>query len=149
VHWKSIRRKWNEIQFKNGYMKKWTEGNVRGDPNSTDIHSVVNTDDLAKYMVKYMLKNETGKRKIESHVWGCSPELTKMTFCIDEHDIGFSEAAKTITLQSEGKRLEHATLWLHRPLSKLILTPLIRSRLSDIYQTIKTKSNTQTYFTTE
>src|SRR5262249_35417663 len=126
IHWKSIRRKWNEIQGKHGYMKKWTEGNVRNDPNSTDVHAVIKTDQIAKYMVKYMVKNETDRRKITGKLWSCSAALSKISCSIDEHDNNFNEAADKITRQSEIRKLDHATLFLHRPLNRMELPRLIR-----------------------
>lgn len=62
IHWKSIRRKWNSIQAKQGYLKKWTEGNVRSDPNATDVHSVKNERETARYMAKYMTKGNRAER---------------------------------------------------------------------------------------
>lgn len=147
IHWKSIRRKWNEIQSKHGYLKKWTEGNVRGDPNSTDVHAVIKTDQIAKYMVKYMVKNDPTRRKIDGALWRCSRELSNISICIDEHDAEFLTSSTTIEKQSEIKKLDHATLMLHRPLNKLTLTPLIRERLSEKYKRIHKAINTQTYFT--
>lgn len=149
IHWKSIRRKWNEIQSKNGYMKRWTEGNVRGDPNSTDVHCVLKTEQLAKYMVKYMVKNDKDRRPVTGHVWGASPELTKISVSIDEHDDDFRKSSNEIARQSELRKLDHATLFLHRPLSKISLTPFLREKLLQQYKSVAHKINTQTYFTTE
>lgn len=149
IHWKAIRRKWNSIQSKHGYMKKWTEGNVRKDPNSTDIHAVIKAEQISKYMVKYMVKNDDSRRKITGHVWGCSPELTKLTVYIDEHDIEFPEAAASIQKQSEVKKLDHATLFLHRPLNRIHLSKLLRDKLTESFRNLRGKVNTQTYFTTE
>lgn len=146
IGWKSIRAKWNSIQQKNGYMKKWTEGNIPADPNSTDVHAVLKVDQLAKYMVKYMVKNDETRRKITGHVWGCSPELTQMTIYIDEHDSQFAEACNIHFRQSEKKTLDHATLFLHRTLNRMKLHKLLRDKLTERYQTIATKVNTQTYF---
>ena len=56
IHWKSIRRKWNSIQSKHGYLKKWTEGNVEGDPSASHVKAVKNERETARYMGKYMTK---------------------------------------------------------------------------------------------
>lgn len=149
IHWKSIRRKWNSIQSKHGYLKKWTEGNVRGDPNSTDVHAVIKTDQIAKYMVKYMVKNEPDRRKIDGRLWACSPQLSSISISMDEHDTAFSECATDISNQSEMKKLDHATLFLHRPLNRMHIHDLLRTKLTEQYKKIRTKINTQTYFTIE
>lgn len=149
IHWKSIRRKWNQIQSNHGYLKKWTEGNTPADPNATDVHAVIKTDQIAKYMVKYMVKNEPDRRLITGHVWGCSSDLTKISVSMDEHDDGFSESATLIAKQSEVKKLDHATLFLHRPLNKIQLDKLLREKLQNVYSKIVKRINSQTYFTTE
>ncbi len=49
-------------------------------PNSTDIHSLKNVNNLTNYIVKYMTKKEVGKRSILGAVWGASNELKKIKY---------------------------------------------------------------------
>ena len=56
LHYESIRNKWNDIQRKTGYMKKYIESGGNENPNSTDVEGVKDKDLLAGYMVKYMGK---------------------------------------------------------------------------------------------
>ncbi len=56
LHYEAIRNKWNDIQRKTGYMKKYLESGGDDNPNSTDIKGVKDKDLLAGYMVKYMGK---------------------------------------------------------------------------------------------
>lgn len=149
IHWKSIRRKWNEIQSRHGYMKKWTDGNERGNPNSTDVHAVIKTDQIAKYMVKYMVKTQTDRRPIDGRLWACSQELSQITVSLDEHDNQFAECSADLTKQSEIRKLDHATLLLHQPLNKLHLHDLLRERLTTVYKSLRKRLNSQTYFTIE
>lgn len=149
VHWKSIRRKWNELQANHGYLKKWTEGNVHGDPNSTDVHAVIKTDEIARYMVKYMVKNQTDRRKITGHLWGCSPDLLSINIRMNEHDPLFSEASTMVAEQSEMQTLEHCTLFLHPRLNKMRIHKLLRTKLSETYIRIRGKVNKQTSFEIE
>lgn len=149
IHWKSIRRKWNAIQSKHGYLKKWTDGNLRGDPNSTDVHAVIKTDQIAKYMVKYMVKNEPDRRKITGRLWACSPELSNIKCFLTEGDHEFYETESLIAKQSDIKKLDHATLFIHRSLSKLQLTKTAREKLLEAYKPLAQKINRQTYFTIE
>lgn len=149
IHWKSIRRKWNQIQSAHGYLKKWTEGNVRGDPNSTDVHAVIKTDEIAKYMCKYMVKNQTDRRLITGRLWACSPELSSISVSLDEHDAEFTETCNLISKQSEHRQLDHASLFLHRPLNRITLNPLLRERIYIQYKKVAPKINKQSYFTTE
>jgi hypothetical protein len=45
------------------------------DPNSTDIHALKSIQNVAAYLIKYMVKNEDNKRPIEGKLWGCSDNL--------------------------------------------------------------------------
>ena len=130
-------------------MKKWTEGNIRGDPNSTDIHAVIKTDQIAKYMVKYMLKSQPDRRLITGNLWYCSPGLSNIKISLNEHDDDFTDCCELLTKQSEVKPLEHSTLMLHRPLNKIKLHKLLRDKLTESYRQIRHKINPQTYFQVE
>lgn len=149
IHWKSIRRKWNSIQGKHGYLKKWTDGNVPGDPNATDVHAVIYEDEIAKYMCKYMTKNDASRRSITGRLWACSPALSNLSICIDEHDEGFAEASQSMTIQSDHKKLDHAHLLLHRPLNAMALPVIIKERLRVQYIALRKLVNPQRYFTIE
>jgi len=149
VHWQSIRRKWNQLQSKHGYLKKWTEGNVRGDPNSTDVHSVRNEDEVCRYMVKYLLKNDDKRRKVDGRVWACSMHLSKMKVFTSEHDKDFIDTAETVFSQSTVKKLDHATLLLHKPVTKLKMNNWLFNEMKGLYLSIRPKLNEQTYFTIE
>jgi hypothetical protein len=149
IHWQSIRRKWNQIQSKHGYLKKWTEGNVKGDPNSTDVHSVRDEDMVANYMVKYMLKNDESRRKVEGRVWACSPELSRMKIYIDQQDSDYDKTMDCIAEHAEIKKLDHATLLLHPKLSHIKKNPELFDRIVELYKIIAPKLNPQTHFTVE
>lgn len=62
IHWKSIRKKWNKIQYSNGYTKAFTDGPNEIGVNGTDVHSVKNEKETAAYMAKYMLKDNISKK---------------------------------------------------------------------------------------
>lgn len=51
---KVLRNDWNYYINKLGYVKRSSTSN----PNSTDVHSVKNIDNIADYMVKYMSKKD-------------------------------------------------------------------------------------------
>lgn len=73
IHHSHVRAKWNDIQSKHGLILKGMN------PNSTDIHSTLDIENMSSYMAKYMAKednnvplmNELGIKK----VWGCSENL--------------------------------------------------------------------------
>lgn len=86
-----IRKKWNELQRREGLLKEFEEEYGHSEPNSIDIHSVISVNDLAAYLCKYLAKeqdsdpimkvnftNDTPMKEEES--WGnilsCIPENT-------------------------------------------------------------------------
>lgn len=66
----------SESQIRAAYAKgkatKWVY------PNSTDIHSLLFINDIDKYLIKYMSKDEQNKG-IEGRLWGCSQSLSNIT----------------------------------------------------------------------
>ncbi len=55
-----------------GQATNWTQ------PNSVDIHSLKQADNIKAYICKYMTKTDGSdqtKRKIEGRLWGCADEL--------------------------------------------------------------------------
>lgn len=74
IPYQIVKEKWNRYQDKLGYIKAYYDttkstipppGNKRDyfDINSTDIHSTRKVKDLAKYMCKYMLKDNHSTRQ--------------------------------------------------------------------------------------
>jgi len=78
IHWQSIRNKWNQLQQNHGYLNKYFQLHGNHDANSTDVHSVKNDQQIVKYMVKYITKNEPNKRKVTGKIWDCNNELKKL-----------------------------------------------------------------------
>jgi hypothetical protein len=64
IHWKSIRRKWNEIMAAHGYCKVFQDGsNDKGDA-ATQVKAVKNHNQIIMYLRKYFTKNDTMKKSI-------------------------------------------------------------------------------------
>lgn len=57
IPWHQLRQVWNRIQNKLGYVDRFAAEHGHYDPNSTDIHSVKNIKNLARYVAKYCTKN--------------------------------------------------------------------------------------------
>lgn len=56
-----VRRVWNGICFRRGWMKDYVKKYGNTNPNSTDIHAVYKVGDLQAYLSKYLSKS--GKKK--------------------------------------------------------------------------------------
>ena len=60
IPWQELQTEWNSIQDKLGYVSKYQKTNGIQSPNSTDIHSLKNINNIAKYLSKYCSKNSKG-----------------------------------------------------------------------------------------
>lgn len=57
--------------YKEGVACDWKN------PNTTDVHSVQNIENLAAYLMKYMSKQDEQLSKVKGRIWGCSQALSK------------------------------------------------------------------------
>jgi len=124
VHYLDIRKHWNSILYKQGLLSEFFEKHGHHDPNSTDVHSVVNVKNLAAYLVKYFSKNDNDRRQVEGRLWGCNYALSRANGCkviatpdeianVTKH---FAYAAlKHVKLESEpnafGKKMKFGDLY--------------------------------------
>ena len=75
IDYAAIRDAWNLQQSKFHFIDEFRAQNKTEFPNSTDVKSVTNIQDLARYLVKYMAKSEKESQTIEGKVWDCSKNL--------------------------------------------------------------------------
>lgn len=68
-----IRRKWNELQKREGLLNEYFEEKGHWEPNSIDIHSVQKISNLAGYMVKYMAKDSDSDPVMKADAAGDIP----------------------------------------------------------------------------
>lgn len=74
---KALRYTWNKILSKGHFIDDFKKEHGHDNPNSTDIHSLMQVKNVSQYLAKYMSKNHDGDevRKIEGKLWGCSANL--------------------------------------------------------------------------
>lgn len=70
-----IRDEWNRQQSKFHFIDYYRSRNDAVWPNSTDVHSVKDIENLAGYLVKYMAKEDPDAQQIEGRLWDCSTNL--------------------------------------------------------------------------
>lgn len=79
VHHADLRRYWNDIQSRYGYVDEFEKSNGHRDPNSTDVHSIYKIKNLARYLCKYMSKeSDKDLLPIGGRQWFCSTALSKI-----------------------------------------------------------------------
>jgi hypothetical protein len=105
IHWKSLRKKWNQIQYKHGYKKAF-EG--KDGANSTDIHAVRNARKIGSYIEKYICKTQDDRRLVDGRLWGCSMALSRMKYRTDDSDI-----MMWISERSTYKQADYCRIYIH------------------------------------
>lgn len=92
VHWRDVRKRWNSLLSRAGYLDQFKAEFGHSDPNSTDIHSIKKVRNLAAYLAKYMAKNKELKIEhegeeywytpvIDGRIWGCNYEISRAKNC--------------------------------------------------------------------
>lgn len=137
IHWKSIRRKWNELQYKIGYEKCFTDGNTNG-KNSTDVKAVKNIKKIGFYLSKYFVKNQDDRRKIEGKLWGSSYNLSNIKVNLTAHDESFEEVAREFFERNETQYLkaDYSEIYLHERIDSLKVHPVLRKKFQEIKREI-------------
>jgi hypothetical protein len=75
-HWR-LRKAWNRLLRKNGYLN-YHKGDIsKYEPNSVDIHGVNDVRNLGAEICKYMSKSDEQGKIIEGRLWGCNYELSR------------------------------------------------------------------------
>jgi len=80
VYWKVLRWEWNKIQMKHGYHDEYDGNSTNMGCNSIDIDKINNAEQCAKYVAKYVSKDEDNE-PIEGRIWGCSAALHGVKSC--------------------------------------------------------------------
>lgn len=72
-----IRDEWNRQQSKFHFIDYFRSKYDSVWPNSTDVHSVKNIQNLAAYLVKYMAKSDPSDQRIDGRLWDASANIKK------------------------------------------------------------------------
>jgi len=77
IHYAEIRKCWNRLLEKNGYLNEFEAKFGHKNPNSTDIHAVHKIKNIAAYISKYMAKGIGAESNFKGRIWGCSYDLSR------------------------------------------------------------------------
>ena len=116
VHWRSIRMKWNSLQFKHGYVTKQMFNKPVSEINSTDVHAVKNESQIIKYMLKYFSKSEKDKRPIHGKLWDASENLNQTHIVLNETNGSFCTVMNILETPAltEKKVSAHHSLYIYK-----------------------------------
>lgn len=117
LHHATIRRTWNKLLGRNGYLADFYLKHGHSNPNSTDVHSVRKIKNLGAYLAKYMSKNEFDAGKVRGKIWGCNTEISKANKTV-LHLWPDECAAGMAPLMS--RRIQYEPLMRPHPLTQLL-----------------------------
>lgn len=81
-----IRKYWNKLQEKAGYLDDYFKQHNHYNPNSTDIHKVGHIKDFAKYLAKEFCKNIQNEQATKGKIWDCSTNIKGAKYFSTELD---------------------------------------------------------------
>jgi len=84
INYQEIRNKWNFLQRRNGLLEKYHADKGHYNPNSTDIHEVIDIQNMAAYLIKYITKESQNKNSLGGKIWDCSENLKINTYYTTE-----------------------------------------------------------------
>jgi len=61
----------------NGCLRYYGMIDTKANPPSTRVHPTHNIKLMTAYLIKYMTKNDNGRRTIQGRLWGCSRNLSQ------------------------------------------------------------------------
>lgn len=77
VSYYDLKRDWNKIQNRLGYIDKFAKVHNHKNPNSVDVKSAADVNNFINYILKYCAKDEKN-RKIEGRIYGMSDNLREI-----------------------------------------------------------------------
>tara|TARA_R110000868_G_scaffold410416_2_gene698396 strand:+ start:281 stop:1240 length:960 start_codon:yes stop_codon:yes gene_type:complete len=82
LHYQKIRASWNAILQKRGLLEYHFSKFGNYNPNSTDIHSVRNVNNIQAYISKYMTKASAICIQFKGRIWGCNYLISEANKCV-------------------------------------------------------------------
>jgi len=73
--WEVVRWRWNQLQYRAGYLEGFRRKFRHINPNGTDVHHMSNVDDCLSYIAKEMCKGVQNQKSTVGKVWDCNREL--------------------------------------------------------------------------
>jgi hypothetical protein len=81
IHYKRLRDSWNGLLKRKGFLDYHNEKYNNYNPNSTDIHSVKDLENIAAYLADYMTKKPALSEGFTGRIWSCNYNLSSKNKC--------------------------------------------------------------------
>jgi hypothetical protein len=109
INHRLLKDSWNRILQKKGLLEGHFTKFGNYNPNSTDVHAIVNVHDVSAYVSEYMVKDSNLDEDFKGRIWGCSYSLSDACKCRAELDIYYSDEDYGWTKNKEVKYKEVRT----------------------------------------
>lgn len=95
IRWEVIRWAWNTRLRRSGQLEGFAKRYGHFNPNSTDIHNMVNIEDCLNYLGKEICKTTQNKQGTKGKIWDCSKELKRKRYwdIMDDETMGLIDDA--------------------------------------------------------
>lgn len=91
IHYNDIRKKWNELQQRAGYLNEFHAQYGHYDAPSTEIKSVRKVSNLPGYILKEVTKSYQNANSVHGKVWDCSNNLKESKYYVTVADGDYSQ----------------------------------------------------------
>lgn len=85
IPWETVRWRWNQLQYRAGYLESFRRKYRHINPNSTDVHSIVKTDECFRYIGKELCKGIQNQKATVGKIWDCAAHLKGERFSAPTH----------------------------------------------------------------
>lgn len=110
IDYKQIRKYWNDIQEKEGYIDSYKYKTGKTDPPSTHVRSADSVKNFVDYVIKYSTKEDENGR-VEGRIYGMTDSLRKIRTFITSPDSNVYSEVDFMINKAKTKIIteEHAT----------------------------------------
>jgi hypothetical protein len=128
IHCHEMERRWNQLQYKAGYLDQYARKYKSYSPPSTQVHAVENLQSSAAYLTKYMAKDDPTGDPIPGKVWDCNEELSRKRFSAELDGVTDDRIRKALRTGAAGRLdMEHCQIIHTQKPLELLSGPIYRN----------------------
>ena len=138
-----IRKYWNKLQEKQGYLNDYYKEHNHYNPNSTDIHKVNHIKDFASYLAKEFCKSVQNESATTGKLWDCSLNIKGAKYFSTDLDNAIGRNilnAHKHGLLSELQLEKCTVLKLKHMKSYSLLTPVEKKSYNEYLKSLSNKT---------
>ncbi len=142
IHYNEIRKKWNELQQRSGYLNAFFEQHGHFDAPSTQIKSVKKVQNLSGYILKEITKDYQNGDTVGGKVWDCSINLKQSKYYVTVADQQYSDRICKMIDNGEVQAVytDHCTIFrvINKP-AHVVLSENDKQEYTKLMDEVRTK----------